>query len=476
MSYDYNNQGSPNGQSSLSGEAILAEKTAQAQKEKLKKKYRITSFALIGVIVVAVAALLMTQLNSGPPEQLEWSEWSESLPDYATEEFYNIEEQTVYRMRNLETTSSTENSKAGWELYDTIEGAGAFGPWSDWSTSQVSGGGNREVESQTRYRYRDKETNTDTASTLSGWELYDTSYTLGDFGSWSSWSTSPVTANDSRKVEKKTQYRYRDISTTTSSKSSLDGWELYDTSVSYGNWSAWSTTPVSESRSLEVEMQEVEIGSHYYLGHYCTGNVPGAQWQTSKYNDGPSATFNNNCVFHELGWFNGLGSFEKRDGGGYIYYPGGSKYICSNSCWTWYIYEEDPIYECQYRSRSVNYTYYYRKTGSWSSWSDAAVSASSTKDVEKRTVYRYCDRAQIPTYHFWRWGDWTDWSTDASSSSDNRQVETASYYRYRERQWVTTYYFQRWTDWSEYTTEPAQASDTVEVQTITQYRFKSKGN
>ena len=175
MSYEYKGSSTPTEQSSLAGAIISEEeKLQQAKKAELRKKYRNMSMILVGIIVVAVVMLLV-QWNSGPPEQLEWSEWMDVLPDYATDEFYNIEEQTLYRSRNLETTSSTAHSEmAGWELYDTVEGNGEFGAWSEWSASEVSGNENREVETQTRYHYRDKETTSSFESTLSGWELADT--------------------------------------------------------------------------------------------------------------------------------------------------------------------------------------------------------------------------------------------------------------------------------------------------------------
>lgn len=452
--------------------------TAQytAQPRRKKKKYRIASYALIGLIVGAAAALLMTQQNAGSPEQLEWSEWMETLPDYATEESYHIEEQTLYRSRRLETTSSTtESSKSGWKLYDTIDGTGDFGPWSDWSTSQVSAEENREVETQTRYRYRTKETTTGAASTMSGWELYDTTYTWGDYGNWSGWSSfDEWTETDSRDVESKTQYSYRTKEYTTSSNSSKSGWTRYDSSTSYGSWSDWSDTPISSSSTKEVETQQVQTGTKYSLGHYCTGNVSGAQWQTSSTNHTSSAVFNQNCIFHDLGRFDSLDDFKWRDGGGYIYYPNGEKFVCSNSCWTWYINEEEPVYKTQYRSRTVSTTYYFWKWSDWSNYSDSRVSASSDREVTTRTFYRYRDRPSIPTYHFWRWGGWTDWSTNAVSATDTVQVETSLYYRYRDRVTTKTYYFCRWTDWSEFSKQPISASDTVEVQTKTQYRYKSK--
>lgn len=468
MSYEYKGNSIPTEQSSLAGGVINEEeKLLQAKKAELQRKYRNMSMILVGIIVVAVVILLV-QCNSGPPEQLEWSEWMDVLPDYATDEFYNIEEQTLYRSRHLETTSSTTQSEMpGWELYDTIEGNGEFGGWSEWSASEVTGNENREVETQTRYHYRDKETTSSSESALSGWELADTTYSWGEYGGWSSWSATAVSDSESRKVDTKTQYSYRDLQYTTSSSSSLNGWTHYDTSVDYGSWSGWTTTPISGSSTLEVETYDEYQYTRYYMAHYCTGNVDGARYLTCATNNSSNATFNANCVFHSLGWYDSLNSFSQGNGG----YTGSS---CSNTCWTWYIMGTEDVYTTYYRSRPISYTYHFMKYGSWSDWSDTAYSSSSNREVQTRTLYRYCDREQIPTYHFWRWGGWTDWSVDAVSESDNRQVETMLYYRYRDRQLVTTYYFRRWGDWSGYSKTPATSSDTTEAESIKQYRFKSK--
>lgn len=471
MSYEYKGSSTPTEQSSLAGGIIDEDEEIleQPTKAELKRRYRNLSMILVGIIAVAVV-LLLVQCNSGPPEQLEWSEWMEVLPDYATEEFYKIEEQTLYRSRNLETTSSTTQSElAGWELYDTIEGNGEFGGWSEWSASEVIGNENREVETQTRYHYCDKETTSSSESTMSGWELADTTYTWGEYGGWSGWSASAVSDSESRKVDTKTQYSYRDLQYTTSTSSSLSGWTHYDTTVDYGSWSGWTTTPISGSSTLEVETYDEYQYTRYYMAHYCTGNVPGAQYLTCATNNSSNATFNANCVYHSLGWYDSLSSFSQGNGG----YTGAK---CSNTCWTWYIMGTEDVYTTYYRSRPISYTYHFMKYGSWSDWSDTAYSSSSNREVQTRTLYRYCDREQIPTYHFWRWGDWTDWSVDAVSATDNRQVETTLYYRYRDRQLVTTYYFQRWGDWSGYSKAPVTASDTTEVETLKQYRFKSKDN
>ncbi len=459
-----------NSQSSLAGGVVLSpeEKLRQEKKNELRKKYRRMTAMLVGIIVVALGALVVTQFFPPHPEQLEWSEWMEELPEYATDKYYNIEEQTLYSSRNLETTTTIgQNEMPGWELYNSVEGTGEFGAWSDWATGEVVGSENREVETQPFYRYRDKETTTNSNSSLAGWELSDTTYSWSDYGSWSDWSTNSVSSSDSRKVETKTQYSYRDIQTTTSSSSSLSGWTHYDTTKSYGSWSGWTTSSISASSTLEVDTKKEYQYTRYLMAHYCTGNVSGAQYMTCPSNNSSNATFNANCVYHSLGWYDSLSSFTQGNGG----YIGST---CSNSCWTWYILGQEDVYTTYYRSRSVSYTYHFMKYGSWSNWSDSAYSASSSREVQTRTLYRYCDRTEIPTYHFWKWGDWTEWTAEQVAASDARQVESTPYYRYRDRMLETTYYFRRWSDWSDYSTKVVIPSETTEVETIKQYRFKSK--
>ena len=422
-----------------------------------------------------------TEGTTAPVVPAEWSDWQTTLPDSVTSAAYEIEEQTLYRSRKLEKTSSTTSSKKnGWELYDTTAAGSGFGPWSDWSEQAVTASSTREVETQTRYRYRTKETTTGSSSSMSGWTLYDTTYSWGDYGSWSDWSTSAPTASDSRQVETKVQYRYRDKSTTTSSSSSLSGWTQYDSTVNYGSWSAWSDTSVSSTSTRDVQTQQVQTGTRYLMGHYCTGNISGCKYQISWSGNTTNSTFNANCTYHSLGWFDSLSSFkasgELSGKTQYKYYKNGSstEYRCANTCYSWFIMDQEKVYKTQYRYRDNTVTYSFYQWSDWSSYSDTAVSASSTREVETRTVYRYRDRAQIPTYHFERWGSWSGWSADAVSASNTRQVETTNFYRYRDQAITTTYYFRRWTEWSEFGTEAITPSDTIEVETKTQYRYRIK--
>lgn len=50
-----------------------------------------------------------------------------------------------------------------------------------------------------------------------------------------------------------------------------------------------------------------------------------------------------------------------------------------------------------------------------------------------RTEYRYRDRSLVTTYYYERWGSWTGWVDYAVSGSSSRQVETRTVYRYRTK-------------------------------------------
>lgn len=465
-------------QSSLGGAAGPRTDEAEinvARKNAAHRKYRFLTVLITIILLVAVIALPLSQCSGfSHPKQVEWSEWMDTLPDYATDEYYLIEEQILYRSRNLETTTSTERSSmSGWTLYDTLEGNGDFGIWTDWLETEVSASDTREVETQTRYRYRDKETTTGTSSTMSGWELYDTTYTWNDYGSWSSWSESSVSKSDSREVETKTQYRYRTKNYTSSSNSSLSGWTCYDSSTSYGSWgrwSGWSTNDIDSSDTRQVESRYIEPTyrteynySRYNEYNYATAGRRGWNGPTKGYWGGHYCQY-----YEERGWSTDKLPLDRYDSGYGVY--GGNWYNEQSRQ-----VEATPGYtEYRYRDRSRTTIYYYYQWSNWSNFSDSYVSNTSDREVSTRTLYRYRDRQAIPTYHFWRWKDWSGWSENATSGTDSRQVETKLYYRYRDRLLVPTYCFKRWGNWSDYTTTRVTKSDTVDVENKTQYRYKSK--
>lgn len=394
-----------------------------------------------------------TTTKPAGPIQLNWSDWSDSLPSFVTDSAYRIEERTLYQSRELETTSSSNSSMIGWECYDTVSGKGDYGPWSDWSQREVAKSDTRDVETQTRYRYSDKETKTSTSSSMSGWTLEDTSTSWGDYGSWSDWSTSAVSGSDSRKVETKKQYRYRDISNTTSY-------------TDWGNWSDWSPDYVGSNDTTDVQTATI-YGYYYFQCPGCGTRWHGWAFNCAGWGGGGCGTYIPEGTWHQM-W-----SDVSWDQAGLQDFHGTGKYVTYYFGDRWFKWNDNgtPRKGYRYRTRS---SYQEKNYGSWSNWSDSSYSDSSSREVETRTVYRYCDRTQTTTYQFYRWKEWSAWSTDSYSKSATRKVETSTFYRYRERANQKTYYYRRWSDWTKYSETPAYPSDTKEVKTKTQYRYKSK--
>ena len=74
---------------------------------------------------------------------------------------------------------------------------------------------------------------------------------------WTDWSESNPPSG-AINIESKTQYRYRDKSTTTSESSSLSGWILQSgPETVYGDWGGWTFDAISESSTLEVQRRTV---------------------------------------------------------------------------------------------------------------------------------------------------------------------------------------------------------------------------
>lgn len=434
--------------------------------KKFNKKY-IAAAAVIAVVIALGAVAfgsaggssspVVGAESSGTPDdgtksQTTWSDWSEDLPSAVSKAEYSVEEQTLYRSRDKQTKTSTSSSKMdGWTLEETVD-KGEYGAWSDWSRTKVNSSDTREVDKETRYRSRSLDTTTSSNSSLDGWELADTTYIWGDYGAWSDWSTTAVSSSDSRKVETQTQYRYRSKSTS----------QQY---TAWSDWSGWSTNSVSSSSTKEVQTRTV-YGYYYFSCKYCGahmhywGNNVCYTWMGGCGRSNAVYSDSFSVVWSTTPW--SQATDPEKTGHAHI----GSK---PNYLFVWS--DGGTATQYRYRTRSLqNVTNY----GSWSGWSTSAVSSSSTRDVQTRTVYRYCDRHQVATYHFHRWGDWSNWTTQKLTASATKQVDSATFYRYRDKASKKTYIFSRWSDWSEWSETPAYKSDTKQVETKTVYRYRAK--
>lgn len=208
-----------------------------------------------------------------------------------------------------------------------------------------------------------------------------------DPGPWSDWTTSTPPSGD-YDVEKKTQYRYRGKETTSSTAYPLDDWTMVNSDSYYtdwGDWSGWSASAVSESDTRQVETKWVEPTyrtlynyNRYNEYNYATAgrrgwNGPAVGWWGGHY-----------CQYYEEhGWTASPLAYTGSDSGYNIY-----EKVWYNE-WTTQEQVTAGYTEYRYRDRSLITTYYYERWEAWSDWSSSAVSSSSDRQVETRTVYRY---------------------------------------------------------------------------------------
>lgn len=205
-------------------------------------------------------------------------------------------------------------------------------------------------------------------------------------GTWSDWSTSYPSGD--YEVERKTQYRYKDKETTSSTTYPLDGWTKVDSSSDYtgwGSWSGWSTSAAYESDTRQVETRWIEP-TYRTLYNYNRYNEYNYETAGRRGWNGPAVGWwgGHYCQYYEeRGWTTSPLSYTGSDSGYSIY--GGNWYN------EWTSQEEVTAgrTEYRYRDRSSVTTYYYERWGDWSDWVDYSVSGGSDRTVETRTVYRY---------------------------------------------------------------------------------------
>lgn len=184
------------------------------------------------------------------------------------------------------------------------------------------------------------------------------------------------------------KWTYDQTTTTTSDKNTMEGYTLYDTSYvwsNYGSWSGWSTTAVSARDSRQVETQTVPatyktqyLYSRYGSNSNGTGNIGPCKgtW---------SGVY---CQYYvDTGW---LDYPKSVSGTQYSSQVGGYFNLYDNNQWfneqTRQAVVTNAYTQYRYRDRSKIYTYYFKKTESKES--DVEVKESSEiTNVQKWVKY-----------------------------------------------------------------------------------------
>ncbi len=232
-------------------------------------------------------------------------------------------------------------------------------------------------------------------------------------------------------IESKTQYRSSKYETKTSYSTSESGWTRKSSdwekansgSVTYvkswpggfntGNalYGTYNKTPVSASETATAKtVVNSEAVSGYIYWHWCRGSYTAGPINR-KVSDVCEGEFQ---AFHAFFSTTNASSTDANgtNGGDCKYYPNGS--CCADTYW----YFQIPVYTQNYTNYKKLFTY--ERWTDWSDWGDQAASASSTRKVETRTVYRYYTAAQE---HVWDAGTVT---AAATCTDDGAKTYTCS--------------------------------------------------
>lgn len=218
--------------------------------------------------------------------------------------------------------------------------------WTDWLETEPNDPDGGEIETMTLYRYSDKVTTESSSSTMSGWEQYDRKTVAGNWGAWSGWSGTAQTASDTKQVETRKEWRYYAfVCPVCGGREPFQGQsDCGRYSLSASNWDcAWFPTAYKDSRSTTY--------SYTTAKRHTTSLGDGKNWNFS------TANLNDTAV-------------GTRDAGG-----GGGNDVVIRQAY-------------RYRTRTMNTVYCYYKWNDWSDWSETVYTATDTRKVETKTLYR----------------------------------------------------------------------------------------
>lgn len=241
--------------------------------------------------------------------------------------------------------------------YEIYKKTGQNGTWSRWETVSTNGFMDYGVSSGTKYFYY-----VTAGSAKSNDVEVVAKASAPTERPWSGWTMSVdyVSANNNREVRSATQYRYRD--------------------TTYGSWSAWSTTPVSPTSSLEVETKTESVTTKKY-----------SYSRYSYYNKDRGYTMYSYADTSQYSYYGGSGKWQScsqdtpkpkqnKSENGHQFYGNGFP-----DTWFYENVETKTNNVNMYRSRT-------KSVGSFTDWSDTKPSEKSGRSIETRTVYWYRTR------------------------------------------------------------------------------------
>ena len=336
-----------------------------------------------------------------------------------------------------------------------------------------------QVETRTLYASQtllDSTTST-TESQMDGWELHSVSE-ANSYKSTGEWTSTPLTESADRRVETRTVYEYRDKEFTESSSSSKSGWTLYNTTYANhtGSPSDWSTTkPAAQpNRTIYTKTQY-----RYFSKEFTTSqNSSLGGWH--HYDTTYSNWSGNNTTSSKPTESDTLQiTSTKQTKWGYYHY-------CNNYGNDWHI---DSIpYGSGNKYHSCTSSSAYKKfsmadQGGQQPYGGQGTGASKCVygfyvwfRNPSADQYTYTYQTRSATYHFWKWTatPTVDWQDQYIEENGNILVETRTLYQYIDTDSVPTYYYYRYPDNWRFSETPVTKTENRQVREVTQYCYAEK--
>ena len=305
----------------------------------------------------------------------EWSDWSAN--EVTATDDCQVETRTVYRYINGETHS--------WGEWEIVRPASCTEEGEKNRICSKCNDRETEVIPATGHDYSEESvysTCTQSAGIRYTCVNCGDSYTEYEISEYTEWSEDYPVGVDESLIESKTEYRFRERETKTSSdgpSGSNNGWTLTNSSYVWGSWKDGSPSGDDDSRTLYYYFYYTcpVCGRHNYRWHGC------------------------------VSWDNGCG------------HAGSENEAAS-----------DMVFHDFWSTLPYSSTYDYYDTSRW--YSDSTEQGRAFRWKEGTAGYvspKTQHREKIWTYSYERWSDWSDWSEEAVTETDDRQVETRTLYR-----------------------------------------------
>lgn len=271
---------------------------------------------------------------------------------------------------------------------------------------------------------------------------------------WSKWVTKlpdGVNKND-YEIETRTEYRSRTKETTTSKNKTLAGWTYEKAIKQYGPWSSsrteqynWVTNVDSKCKTLENSCKSSNTKkvisksrTRYYVRGACINPSNGSVVDSS----GLLNLLNGSADVDHSGSISLWDKMTLMDS-----YPCGKNSLYTDSAFDKLSYSSNSLSKEVLQATYTGETYKdkyplkSRITDTFSGKSYSIASKFSGKTYQAYIIasgYYNCSctyqtRSSSDIYQFYRYGDYSDWTEKKITATDTKKVETRTVYRYREK-------------------------------------------